>query len=345
MTYLKKQRINSVLKEASDKIHLNYRDGKMPLLKIIYASDFHGSTIVFKKFINAGLIYKADVLVYGGDITGKALIPIVEVDNGVFAFELMGKRYEVKLGEINKHLERIENIGYYPLVVKKEERSRFEDNTYLNTIFKESMKDRLKNWIEFAKNKLKDTNITLCLQLGNDDEPELENILREAEDKRVVYAENKVVELPQGYNMVSNGYANITPWHCPRDYDEELIYRKLEDLVSRAGNTSQLILNTHCPPYNTNIDLAPKLDKDLKPIIISGGVVMEHVGCISVRKIIEKYQPLIGLHGHIHESRGIDKIGRTLILNPGSDYNVGVLRAALVVLEKDKVKSYLLISG
>lgn len=318
---------------------------KMPMLKILYASDFHGSTIVFRKFINAGLMYKADVLIYGGDISGKALVPIVESDAGTYVFEVMGRRYEVKPSEINTHLERIENIGYYPLIVRKEERSRLEDNAYLSTVFKESMKDRLRKWIEFAKNKLKNTSIKLYLQLGNDDDQELENVLREAEDDKVVHAENKVLELPLGYYMISNGYANITPWHCPRDFDEDFIYGKLEELVSRISNTSHLILNTHCPPYNTNIDLAPKLDRDLKPIISGGGVVMEHVGCISVRRVIEKHQPLLGLHGHIHESRDIDKIGRTLVLNPGSDYNVGVLRAAFVVLEKDKVKSYLLISG
>jgi len=318
---------------------------KMPMLKILYASDFHGSTIVFRKFINAGLMYKADLLIYGGDISGKALVPIVESDAGTYVFEVMGRKYEVKTSEINPHLERIENIGYYPLIVRREERSKLEDERYLTSIFKELMKERLRKWIEFAKSKLRGTNIKLYLQLGNDDDQELENILNEAEDEIVVHAENKALELPLGYHLVSNGYANITPWHCPRDFDEDFIYRKLEELVSRISDSGRLILNTHCPPYNTNIDLAPKLDKDLKPIITSGGVVMEHVGCTSVRKIIEKYQPLLGLHGHIHESRGIDKIGRTLVLNPGSDYNTGVLRAAFIALEKDKVKSYLLISG
>ncbi|MGC9012656.1 metallophosphoesterase family protein, partial [Thermogladius sp.] len=129
-----------------------------------------------------------------------------------------------------------------------------------------------------------------------------------------------------------------------RDVEEPILEGMLTKLMSQVRSFEKTILNTHCPPYNTNIDLAPKL-VDFKPVITSGGVVMEHVGCKSVRNIIERYQPLIGLHGHIHESRGVDKIGRTLVLNPGSDYNVGVLRAAYIVLEGSKVKSYLLVSG
>ena len=339
-----KLKTNSELKVPHE-ISILERRISVSQLKVLYASDFHGSTVVFKKFINAGLMYKVDALIYGGDITGKALVPIIETSRGTYMYELMGRRYEAKPSEINTHLEKIENMGYYPLVVKEHETDKLKDQSYIDSAFRELMEKRLVNWIEFAKNKLRGTNIKLYLQLGNDDDPHLESVLRKMEDEKVVYAENRVVEFPQGYYLVSNGYANITPWRCPRDFEESIIYSKLEDLISSISNPSRLILNTHCPPYNTNIDLAPKLDKDMKPIVTGGGVVMDHVGCISVRKIIEKYQPILGLHGHIHESRGVDKIGRTLVLNPGSDYNVGVLRAAYVVLEKDKVKAYLLISG
>jgi len=343
--YLEKLKRNLILSEIKLKSDKRGRAHIMPQVKILYASDFHGSTVVFKKFINAGLIYGVDYLIYGGDLTGKAIIPIVEVERGMFKFELMGKKYNILENELSSHIERIENIGYYPLLVRKGEESVLEDDKYMSAQFTHLMSERIKKWLFFAKEKLRSSKVKLFLQLGNDDEPDLVNTIRACEDERIIYAEERIVQLEQNYELVSLGYTNITPWKCPRDIDEEIIESKLDKLFSNVKNPNLTVLNTHCPPYDTNIDLAPKLDKDLRPIIASGGVVMEHVGCISVRRIIEKYQPLVGLHGHIHESRGIDKIKRTLVLNPGSDYNVGVLRAAYVVLERDKVKSYLLISG
>jgi Icc-related predicted phosphoesterase len=70
-----------------------------------------------------------------------------------------------------------------------------------------------------------------------------------------------------------------------------------------------------------------------------------HVGSRAVAKMIEKYQPLIGLHGHIHESRGAQKIRRSLIINPGSEYSEGILKGAAIILEKGKVKDYVFTSG
>jgi len=66
---------------------------------------------------------------------------------------------------------------------------------------------------------------------------------------------------------------------------------------------------------------------------------------VAVREAIEKYKPLLGLHGHIHESRGVVNIGRTLCINPGSEYGEGIIRGAIVDLAKDKVLSYQLTSG
>jgi Icc-related predicted phosphoesterase len=61
--------------------------------------------------------------------------------------------------------------------------------------------------------------------------------------------------------------------------------------------------------------------------------------------VIEKYQPLLTLHGHIHEGRGHSRIGKSLCINPGSSYEQGVLMGALVKLSKDKVEQFVLTQG
>ena len=56
-------------------------------------------------------------------------------------------------------------------------------------------------------------------------------------------------------------------------------------------------------------------------------------------------QPLLGLHGHIHEATGVRRSGRTLAVNPGSDYSTGALNGALITLERDKVAAHQLVRG
>ncbi len=64
-----------------------------------------------------------------------------------------------------------------------------------------------------------------------------------------------------------------------------------------------------------------------------------------MRAAIEKYKPLLGLHGHVHESKGFVNIGSTLCINPGSEYGEGILRGVIVELGDGKVKNYLLTQG
>jgi Icc-related predicted phosphoesterase len=72
---------------------------------------------------------------------------------------------------------------------------------------------------------------------------------------------------------------------------------------------------------------------------------MEGAGSKSVRKAIETCQPMLGLHGHIHESSGVIKIGRTTCINPGSEYGEGVLRGCLVTFFEGKIEGFQMTSG
>jgi len=137
--------------------------------------------------------------------------------------------------------------------------------------------------------------------------------------------------------MLSLGYSNITPWRCPRDISEEEIEEKITRLMGNVDRDSQLIYCIHVPPYDSGIDSAPELDENMKPKVGPGGQLMVMpVGSKAVRRSIEVYQPLLSLHGHIHEARGFSKIGKTMCFNPGSEYHEGILRGVLIQIENNR---------
>lgn len=315
----------------------NINDSKP--FKILYTSDIHGSDIVFKKFLNAGKMYKVDALIIGGDLAGKALIPIIELTEG--KYEVNGKT--IGKEGLQQVINEIRNAGnYYIITDKKDIEIMQDDKKKVNEAFKTAISEVLRNWIRIADEKLSDTNIPLYYNLGNDDPEYMFDVLSESD--RIIKTEGKLIKLGD-YEMVSYGYVNPTPWNTPREMKEEDLYVKLKGEAEKVSNPDKAIFNFHAPPYGSNLDNAPLLDKNLKPVVKGGEIVMTHVGSTSVRKIEEEYQPLLGLHGHIHESRAFDKIGKTLVLNPGSEYGEGILHAVYIVLEGNKVKAHQFIIG
>jgi hypothetical protein len=145
--------------------------------------------------------------------------------------------------------------------------------------------------------------------------------------------------------MMSCGYGNMTPWKCPRDLEEDTLLQRIESIASQVKNPSRAIFNLHVPPYDSGLDIAPQLDEDLRPVVTPGiGIMTIPVGSKAVRTLIEKYQPMLGLHGHIHESRGSAKIGRTLCINPGSEYGEGILHGVIIDLD-EKSMSHVMTTG
>jgi len=305
----------------------------------------HGSDVCFKKFINAASFYDVDVLILGGDITGKMIVPIIEQPNGSFEANFLGKQVILNNEEEIKQLEqKIRNAGFYPYRTNPQEVTKLkEDEKMLNELFSRLMMESVKKWIEFAESKLQKLKVKCFIMPGNDDQFIIDQILNSS--KIIVNPEGKALHLDEHHEMISTGYANITPWRCPRDVSEEELAKKINNMISQVDNIKNCIFNFHCPPYGTTLDLAPKLDENLKPIVSGGGFIMEHVGSKAIRKAIEEYQPLLGLHGHIHESRGIDNIGRTICLNAGSEYIEGLLRGIIIILSDGKIKSYYPVSG
>ncbi len=315
---------------------------------IFYVTDIHGSERTFRKFLNSGKYYEADVVMLCGDITGKMLVPIVKHQDGTYVSKLFGQEHRLRSEEeITKQEETIANAGYYAYRLDEPTMKEFQaDQSKVDEVFKKLMVERLQRWMKMANEQYRESGIKCIMTAGNDDLPEIDAVLDESD--YVINSEHKVVRLDDNHEMITVGEANTTPWNCPRDVTEERLRELIDDLASKTENVQNCAFNLHAPPKDSALDTAYMLDNSMDPpkIVVKGGQpVTMGVGSRAVRESIEKFKPLLGLHGHIHESRGIVNVGRTLCINPGSEYGEGILRGAIVNLTKDKVLSYQLTSG
>jgi uncharacterized protein len=313
-------------------------------LTLFYASDIHGSDVLWRKFVNAGRFYEADVLVMGGDIAGKAVVPIVRRDGGYVARQITGDRVlgEQELPAVER---RIRDMGFYPYRTDADEVERtYGDPEAVERLFAGVMTRSLAEWLTMAEERLDGSGISLYVMLGNDDLPELRETI--ASSAVAVDPEDRVVDLGEGFTMLSDGWSNPTPWSSPREMPEDDLERRLEALAASVPDAARCVYNLHVPPAGTAIDQAPLLDETRKPVVRGGAVQMGPAGSSAVRRVIERHQPAVGLHGHIHESRGVSKLGRTTCINPGSEYGEGVLHGVIVSLDRRKgLAAYQLTSG
>jgi Icc-related predicted phosphoesterase len=312
--------------------------------KSFYASDIHGSDLLWRKFINAAAFYGVEVLVMGGDVAGKAVIPIVRRNTSYYAPSVAGDK-AFSEDELPALERRIRDLGEYPYRMSEDGLSAMEqDKQAIDSLFSRVMGETLERWIHLAEERLHGKGVRLYVMLGNDDEPVLRDIL--GRSPLVIDPEDRNIDIGEGFQMLSCGFANPTPWHSPREMPEEALQKHLEQLAAQLNDPTKSVFNLHVPPIRTSIDTAPVVDNNLSPVIQGGSILMGPAGSQAVRNVIEKYQPLIALHGHIHESRGVAKIGKTICINPGSAYGEGVLHGALFELDKRKgLKRYQLTSG
>lgn len=313
-------------------------------VRLFFATDVHGSESCFKKFIYAAKAYKCGVLIMGGDLTGKKIVPLVEQADGSHTFEWLGRRGTAKSREVLERLKAdIQSVGSYPLEMSESERSELSsDSSKFDALFGRIVLESIRSWVSYAEGRLKDAKVSCFIQPGNDDMFVIDEALSSSE--LIVNPEGKLYELTDGYEMISTGYSNITPWNCPRDVKEEELASRIEAMACQIRDPSRSVFNFHCPPYHSELDLAPQVDEHFNVVIKRGQVQMGPVGSTAVREAIQTHNPLLGLHGHIHESRGVFNMGRTTCVNPGSEYSEGVLRGVIVNLE-GKVKSYQFTSG
>ena len=314
-------------------------------VKIFYATDIHGSDRCFRKFVNAGRFYGADVLIMGGDVTGKMIVPIVEERPGVFAAEVFGRTRRFGEDELASVQKLIGDAGYYAARMTPDELAELHaDPGRVATAFHGLIADTIRRWLDVAEERLAGTDIVCFVSPGNDDQPFVDELLSSSD--RVVNPEGRVVELPGNLEMVSLGYSNRTPWNSPRELDEPDLLARIETIAGQVTHPDRTIFNLHVPPRDSSLDEAILLNPDLSPVVRNGSPVMGGVGSTAVREALERHQPLLGLHGHIHESRGLAKLGRTTALNPGSEYSDGVLRGVIVTVEAGKgIRGHQFVAG
>lgn len=313
--------------------------------RIFFTSDVHGSDVCFLKFLNAAKFYQANVLILGGDITGKMIVPLVEQGDGTRVADFLGVREVIKTPDEQKAIEkRIRNSGYYPYPTSQGEFEKLQaDKQMVDELFSKVMADGIRRWVGIAEERLKDSGVKCYISPGNDDRFDIDEVLKSS--PIVLYPEDDTVRIDDHHEMITSGWVSPTPWKSPREVPEEELVKKFQGMIDKIQDMPNAVFNIHNPPYETPIDLAPELDENLKPVIKGGSISMIHVGSKTVRELIEKYQPLLGIHGHIHESRGFVKIGRTLCINPGSEYGEGILRGAIINLDQKGVKNYMLTQG
>ena len=313
-------------------------------MRIFFATDVHGSEVCWRKFLNSGKHYQADVIILGGDMTGKALVPVIDEGGGRWHATLLEHRQEL-VGEdkVTDFEQAVIRRGYYPFRTNPEELHELaQDEPRWHALFEEHMLATVERWMELADERLEGTEIRCFVCPGNDDQLEVDDVIAKA--KTVELGEGRVVEI-DGYQMASSGWANRTPWDTYREEDEPQLAERIERMASQVtAPPERTIFSLHCPPYGTGLDDAPELtaEMDLK----DAGHALKPVGSTAVRDAIERYQPALSLHGHIHECRATKRLGRTLCVNPGSSYEQGQLLGAVIDVEGGKqVKKFVLTSG
>ena len=312
-------------------------------MKIFFATDIHGSDICWLKFLNAGKFYGVDVLVLGGDMTGKAIVPVIHQGGTNYRMILLEQPFDATTEtELQAMMKRVRSRGYYPYITTPDEIKELEKTPdKVQDIFHSEVLKVAQQWMEIADKKLDGTDMKVYCSPGNDDMFEVDEIVRAS--KRVVLSEGEVIPLNEHHEMISSGWSNVTPWRTHREETEDQLKVRYEAMTSRLKDARNAIFNIHVPPHKSNLDEAPELDENLRPKM--AGQALKPVGSTALRKAIETHQPLLGLHGHIHEGRGASRIGKTLCINPGSMYEQGTLLGAIVTLGKNKVQDYVLTSG
>ena len=318
--------------------------------KVFYATDVHGSERTWRKFLNAAKFYGADVLVMGGDVMGKLAIPIIREAGGSYRATIHGRVERVTSeAEVEALRGLIGDLGFYDVVMDEDEyRATQADPDAVERLFVRLATERVARWIDLAESRLAGTGIKVYATGGNDDLTEVMATMDRTDTEAFVACEDQAVPLDDEHVMISMPYVNPTPWKTPREDDEAGLAARISALAAPFADHGKVIFNFHAPPVDSTLDTCPMLDATTDPpsqVVKGGQPVLYGAGSTSIREAIERYQPMLGLHGHIHESQAAAKLGRTVCVNPGSEYGEGVLRGCLLTIAGGKVTSYQMTAG
>ena len=313
--------------------------------RILFATDIHGSERCFRKFLNAAPLYEVDYLILGGDITGKVMVPIVRNADGTYDCSY-GETVHTGLDEAGAATvkDQIRGFGHYFVMVSPEELTRLQrDPGHRDAVFRDVVRKSVEGWVALAEDRLRGTGVRCFAAPGNDDFLAIDAAMDSSDV--VEFAENRLIQLDESHEMITTGYSNPTPWETERELPEDQLRARIDVMTAEVRDPANLIAVLHAPPYHSGLDDAPELNANLEMRLTATGVETAPIGSTAVREFIEEVQPLLGLHGHVHEGRGSTMIGRTLCVNPGSDYTAGTLSAAIIEIGDGRVLTHQFVSG
>jgi len=319
------------------------KESRVEGTRLFFATDVHGSDRCFRKFVNAGTFYGVQHLILGGDITGKSLVPIERTPRGFNATYLDHAYVDLTDAERAALEQRIRDHGRYPVTGTRDELLTLHEEEAREQVFRRVVVEGIRRWVELAEQRLRGTGIRCFVTPGNDDYWEIDEALQGSDV--VEFVEGRRVSLDDRHEMITTGYSNITPWDSPRELDEPELAARIDAMCVGLESYRNLVAVIHPPPYNTDLDKAPAIDSDFRVQLEAGAPKIVPVGSTAVRDFVERAQPLLGLHGHVHESRAAQLVGRTLCLNPGSEYTEGTLCGAIVTLGDGEVLSHQFVVG
>lgn len=310
------------------------------LIKIWFCTDIHGSNACFRKFLrlfdidaDKNPMMKPNVMIIGGDITGKELVLIKKIEDSGLSnryeyIDREGNTKNVTEKNIEDELNFLKDSGRYPIICDKTEYQRLEYNPHLkDKRLDQERKKRVEEWMVLLKEKINNNpGIQVFINCGNDDPLFVDRLLGDFQP------EGKVITLKGNVKLLSLGFSNKTPWKCPRDVDEEVLRQRISEMTEQISRDDILIFNFHCPPLNTVLDEVYEVDDNLQKKNYK-----RHVGSSSIREAIERFKPILSLHGHIHEVKYSEKIGETKCVNPGSNYQNGILQGAYFIINNDHI--------
>jgi len=316
-------------------------------LRCYMCSDLHAANRTYRKLLNAIKmnVYEAQVVLIAGDLTGKAIVPIIKQSNGRYTASFLDQHYLIDTeAELEKLKNSISDIGYYPYVTDQEEVDALRtDTAKMSELFRQKMIERVGEWVAMAEERIGKSGIQFYMMPGNDDDRGVDEMI--VRSSYVVNPVGNTIHLNEYHEMISFDYANPTPWHTPREWSEEEYYERVKASASTLKNVQNALFMIHVPPFDTGIDTAPELDKTMRPKVTMGDVLRVPVGSTGVRKAIQELQPLVTVHGHVHEAGGQSKLGRTTCFNAGSEANQGILRGFVFDLGKDKLERAFRVQG
>jgi uncharacterized protein len=312
--------------------------------RIFFVADLHGSAICWRKFVNAARVYRADVLLVGGDLSAKTVTPVVN-EGGEWVAVVEGARRTAPEAEVERLETSLRDSATIPFRTTRAEWEELRSHPdRLDHLFQRLAPEELTRWLAWADERLGADPTRLLVGLGNDDPTSLEGAI-DADD-RAELTDNEVLRIDDDHEVLTLAYSNPTPWHTYRELPEDEIARRIDTGAAKLEHPDRAIFNLHVPPNGTPLDLAARLDENLVKVMAPGGHEdLVHVGSTAVRAALIRYHPLLGLHGHIHESRGTTSFDRTLSVNCGSAYTEGTLLGAMVDLDRAEVRSAVLTSG